>query len=70
MLLKKTSTEAFQAIWVKVQFIKKTNIVCGVIYREHNSPEQFQSYFDDTLEKLSAHNKSVYVYGRLQHRSP
>ena len=51
-VIEKTSTVAFQAIWVEVQFIKKTSIICGVIYRHHNSPEQFQPYFDDTLEKL------------------
>ena len=62
-VIETTSTEAFQAIWVEVQFIKKSNIICGVIYQQHNSPEQFQSYFDDTLEKLSTHNKPVYVMG-------
>ena len=42
---------------------KKSNIICGVIYRQHNSPEQVQSYFDETLEIPSAHNKPVYVMG-------
>ena len=34
-VIEKTSTEAFPAIWVEVQFIKKTNIICGVIYRKN-----------------------------------
>ena len=62
-VIETTSTEAFQAICVELQSIKKSNIICGVIYRQHNSPKQFQSYFDDTLEKLSAHNKPVYITG-------
>ena len=62
-VIETTSTEAFQAIWVEVQFIKKSNIICGFIYLQHSSPEKFRSYFHDTLEKLSAHNKPVYVMG-------
>ena len=31
----------------------KSNIICGVIYRQHNSTESFQTYFDETLNKLS-----------------
>ena len=30
---------------------------------QHNSPQRFQEYFDDTLEKLIASNKSVYIMG-------
>ena len=41
----------------------KSNIICGVIYRQHNSPESFQTYFDETLEKLSNSGKPIYVLG-------
>ena len=35
---------------------------CGIIYRQHNSPKRFQEYFDETLEKLIASNKSVILW--------
>ena len=54
-VIEKTSTQAFQALWIEIQFLKKTNIICGVIYWQHNSPNQFQIYFDEILEKLSWH---------------
>jgi hypothetical protein len=36
---------------------------CGVIYRQHNWPERFQAYFEETIEKLSASGKTIYVMG-------
>ena len=51
-VLEKTSNEAFQALWIELEFLKGKNVICGVIYRQHNSPEQFQTYFDMTLERL------------------
>ena len=57
IVLEKTSSEAFQALWIEIQFPKNSNIICGVIYRQHNSPEQFQTYFDNTLDK------PIYVMG-------
>ena len=40
-VLERTSNEAFQALWVEIHFTNAANIVCGVIYRQHNSPETF-----------------------------
>lgn len=62
-LLKKTSNEAFQALWIEIQSSQKCNIICGIVYIQHISPQQFQEYFDETLEKLIASNKSVYIVG-------
>ena len=56
---KKKSNQAFQALWIEIQSSQKSNIICGIIYRQHNSPKRFQEYFDETLEKLIASNKSV-----------
>ena len=39
------------------------NIVCGVIYKQHNDPEQFLQYLDMTLEKLSSSDKVVSLMG-------
>ena len=59
----KTSNEAFQALWIEIHSSQKCNIICGIVYRQHNSPQRFQEYFDETLEKLIASNKSVYIMG-------
>ena len=45
-VLEKTSNEAFQAIWIEISFVNHKNIVCSIIYRQHNSPDYFQSYFE------------------------
>ena len=34
-----TCDEAFQALWVEIHIAKKSTVICGVIYREHSSPE-------------------------------
>ena len=62
-IIEKTSDVAFQALWIEINLSGQPNIICGVIYRQHNSPQRFQEYFDATLEKLSASNKSIIVMG-------
>ena len=62
-VLERTSKEAFQALWIEIESPKSKNIVCGVIYRQHNDPEQFLQYLDMTLEKLSSSDKAVYLMG-------
>ena len=62
-VIEKTSEEAFQAFWIEIQFSRKSNIICGIIYRQHNSPQRFKDYFDLTVEKLISSNKSVYIMG-------
>ena len=47
-IIRKCSDETFQALWVELPLPKHANIICGVIYRQHNSPELFQEYFDQT----------------------
>ena len=44
-------------------FVKKTNIICGVVYRQHDSPELFQKYFEETIEKFAASDKQICVLG-------
>ena len=34
-----------------------------MVYRLHNSPEHFQEYFDETVEKLSASGKKIIFMG-------
>ena len=51
-VLGRTSNEAFQALWDEFPFENKETVICGIFYRQHNSPEIFQSDFDETIEKL------------------
>ena len=62
-VLEKISNEAFQALWIEISFANNKNIVCGIIYRQHNSPDQFMSYFEETIEKLTSLNKNVFIMG-------
>ena len=49
--------------WLEISFVKKKNIICGVIYRQHNSPERFQQYFEETIERYNASGKRICVLG-------
>ena len=40
-VIEKTSDKAFQAFWIEISFVKKKNVIRGVIYRQHNSPDRF-----------------------------
>ena len=58
-VIEKVSKEAFQALWVELHLPKEAHIICGVVHRQHNSPEHFQEYFDQTIEKLNASGKKI-----------
>ena len=62
-VIEKASENAFQALRIEIKFPKQANVICGVVYRQHNSPGRFLEYFDQTLEKLSASSKSIYIMG-------
>lgn len=62
-VIDKCSNEAFQALFVELHLPKNGNIICGVVYRQHNSPEWFQEYFDLLLENLSATRKQIFIMG-------
>ena len=53
-VIEKIPKEAFQALWVELHLPKKENIICGVVYGQHNSPEHFQEYFDETIKNLAS----------------
>ena len=52
-VIEKTSNEAFQALWIEMPLAKKKNVICRVTYRQRNSPDLFQRYFEETIEKLT-----------------
>ena len=60
-VLKKESHEAFQALWIEISFSKQKNVICGIIYRQHNSPGCFIEYFSYTIKKLASAGKTIYV---------
>ena len=39
--IEKCSNEAFQALFIELHLPKNANIICGVLYRQHNSRERF-----------------------------
>ena len=57
----RTSNQAFQALWITIHFANKRDLICGVIYRQHNCPEKFLNYLDETLERLSTSGKPIYI---------
>ena len=52
-VLEKISNEAFQSLWIEIPFVKKKSVICGVLYRQNTSPNRFQQYFDETIEKFT-----------------
>ena len=60
-VIERTCDEAFQGLWVEIQIAKKSTVICGVIYRQHNSPEKFLNYFEQTVEKLSATGRRIFI---------
>lgn len=45
-VLEKCSNESFQVLWIEIILPKTANIICGVIYRQHNTPNRFLSFLD------------------------
>ena len=62
-VIEKSLEDAFQALSIEIHLSNGPNIICGIMYRQHNKPERFQEYFDETLEKFSTSNKSIFVMG-------
>ena len=64
-ILESTSNEAFQALGIEIYMVQKKNIICGVICRQYNSPDCFQRYFEETVEKLTSTGKHNLHFRRL-----
>ena len=62
-VLEKISNEAFQALWVEITFENKKNVICGILYRQHNSPEHFHFYLDESIEKFTYSRKDIVIMG-------
>jgi exonuclease III len=62
-ILERVSNEAFQAVWIEILFERRKNIICGIIYRQHNSPDRFKLYFEEILEKFVSFGKPIIIMG-------
>ena len=63
VLEKISNADAFQALWIELSFPHKKSIVCGIVYRQHNLPEQFQKYFEETIENFTTSGKQLCLLG-------
>ena len=63
MLLENILSEAFQALWIEIILGRKKNIVYGLFYRLDNSPESFQIYFNEGVEKSFLYDGLVHIMG-------
>jgi len=44
--------------------MKEKYVICGIFYRQHNSPERFQLlYFDESIEKFMSSGKDILIMG-------
>ena len=59
--IERCSNEAFQALFIELLLPKSANIICGVLYRQHNSPERFSRIFWNILESGIRNLVSVVV---------
>ena len=62
--LKKPRMSLFRH-WLEIEFTKKSNIICGVVYRQHNSADCLLEYFGETLDQYSTTSKSIYLFGDI-----
>jgi hypothetical protein len=62
-VLEQVSNEAFQAVWIQISFEKEKNIICGIIYSQHNSPDPFKQYYEESLEKFVSSGKTIFIMG-------
>ena len=65
VILETTSNESFQALWIEIRFPKMKNVICGIEYRQHNSPENFLKYIEEAIEKYSAAGKNLCLLGNF-----
>ena len=57
------SNTSFQALWIEILNPKAKNIICGIVYRQHNNPEAFLEYLSNALEDICCTNKKIFLMG-------
>ena len=47
--------------------MKEKYVICGIFYRQYNSPECFQLlYFDESIEKFMSSGKDILIMGDFE----
>ena len=73
-ILEKTSNEAFQALWIEIDFLHCKNIICGVIYRQHIKWVQWElapEYWHGATRRHRKERRGrVKLYGKRLKRHP
>ena len=64
-VLEKVSTESFQALWIEISFVNPKNVICGIMHRQHNSPESFLKYMEEATVKFCSTGKSLCLLGHF-----
>ena len=62
-VLEKESTSSFQTLWCELNMRKGKNIICGVVYSQHNCPDHFLDSVSSKLETLCARNSEIILLG-------
>ena len=62
-VIEKNNSKAFRALQLEIEFKTKSNIIFGVVYRQHNSADRFLNYFEETIDRYGATCKPVYLLG-------
>ena len=53
----------FRHFGLKLNSLRKAILFCGVVYRQHNSPDRFLEHFEETVDRYCATDKSIYLLG-------
>lgn len=62
-IINRASNIHFQALWIEILNPKAKNVICGLVYRQHNNAEVFLEYLSNTLEDISCSNKDIFLMG-------
>ena len=48
---------------VRISFVKKKNVICGVLNRQQSSPESFLKYLEEIIDKFTSTGKNICLLG-------
>ena len=51
-VIQKSSEDAFPALCIEIHLSNRPNIICGIMYRQHNTPERFRNILTKRLKSF------------------
>ena len=58
------SDSDYEALWIEIQLVGQSNIICAVMYRHPNGNlDNFMNYVNSTIEKIHHENKQCLIMG-------